>query len=134
MVLAGDPRISAKEKRFWLAISAEDGFGPGIETLGTALRGDDSDPMNLVRARYWLNKALLLGKARMCSEGPPDVAQTMISNLTGSLEASLKNGQAGSAAAQFADSIATKNERFGIAHATIQIELGDGTSCETMCA
>jgi hypothetical protein len=63
LVLAGDPRLSAKEKRYWETISAEDGFGPGIHHLGAVLRDDDSNPINIVRARYWLNRALLLAKA-----------------------------------------------------------------------
>jgi len=60
LVLAGDPRLSAKERRYWQIISAEDGFGPGIHNLGVVLRDDDSDPLNIIRARYWLN----LAKAR----------------------------------------------------------------------
>jgi hypothetical protein len=60
LVLAGDPRLSNTERRYWQTISAEDGFGPGIHWLGVVLSNDDSDPLNVVRARYWLN----LAKAR----------------------------------------------------------------------
>jgi hypothetical protein len=58
LVLAGDPRLSAKEKRYWQTISAEDGFGPGILNLGVVLGQDDSDPLNVIRARYWINIAI----------------------------------------------------------------------------
>lgn len=53
--LSNNPTITATEKRFWLTISAEDGFEAGIMTLGATLRDDDSDPRNITRARYWLN-------------------------------------------------------------------------------
>jgi hypothetical protein len=62
MFLAGDPKISAKEKLYWTTISAEDGFSPGIEQLGVLLRDDDSDPRNIVRARYWLKVAKSRGQ------------------------------------------------------------------------
>lgn len=55
MRLSNTPTFTAQEKRFWLTISAEDGFPGGILELGAALRIDDSDPRNVVRARYWLN-------------------------------------------------------------------------------
>jgi hypothetical protein len=60
LVLAGDPRISAKERMYWTTIAAEDGFQPAIEELGVRLTNDESDPRNLIRARYWLN----ISKAR----------------------------------------------------------------------
>jgi hypothetical protein len=55
MRLSNTPTFTAKEKRFWLTISAENGYPGGILELGAALREDDSDPRNIIRAKYWLN-------------------------------------------------------------------------------
>jgi TPR repeat protein len=46
---------------YWARISAEDGFPPGIYNLGMSLNDDDSDPLNRVRARYWLKLAKVRG-------------------------------------------------------------------------
>jgi len=91
--LSNNPTLTAKERRFWVTISAEDGFEGGILTLGADLRDDDSDPRNIVRARYWLNiskahypdnKMVILELCRLdrkTKTPPPDCASQFLNAI-----------------------------------------------------
>jgi hypothetical protein len=60
--LSSDPEFSKKEQMYWATISAEDGFLPGIYNLGMWLSEDENNPLNRIRARYWLKIAKARGE------------------------------------------------------------------------